>query len=94
MQKNAERLKKDAKLVPSLKRVASFFDKVVEVKDTKYQSPSRTPTIFCLGNFFKFDKAEITGEPMDSVEMTSQVDTPKDESMQVDESTTRPENEN
>lgn len=94
MKKSADRLKKDAKVVPTLKRVASFFEKVVEAKDTKYQSPSRTPTIFCLGNFFKLDKVENTDEPMDSVETTSQVDIPKDESMQIDEATTQPENEN
>jgi hypothetical protein len=58
MEKNTERLKKDSKQIPSLKRVAAFFTKVVEAKNIKYQSPRRIPTIFCLGDFINIVDAK------------------------------------
>jgi hypothetical protein len=36
MEESTESLKKDSKKIPSLKRVAEFFTKVVETKKIKY----------------------------------------------------------
>jgi len=70
MEKSAERLKKDSKLVPSLKRVASFFEKVIEAKNVNYQSPIRMPRIFCLGDFITLEKpeAKVESTEMDTTE--------------------------
>lgn len=51
LSKNVTRMEKELKLVPSLKRVISFFNKVIHEKSIHYQSPVRTRRIFCLGDF-------------------------------------------
>lgn len=98
MERSTERLKKDSKLIPSLKRVAAFFEKVVEARNINYQSPRRTPTIFCLGDFIKTERPKVidtdTKEPEFDMEIEkSQVlpqdsqATPSEAQMIVDEST-------
>jgi hypothetical protein len=95
MEKNAERLKKDSKVVPSLKRVAAFFAKVVEAKDTKYQAPSRAPTVFCLGDFLKIETNEAADSAMEIVEINgSSQEISEGSQMNVEGSTTQPANEN
>ncbi|MCX6132027.1 MAG: hypothetical protein NTX25_23590 [Proteobacteria bacterium] len=98
MERSTERLKKDSKLIPSLKRVAAFFEKVVEARNINYQSPRRTPTIFCLSDFIKTERPKVidtdTKEPEFDMEIEkSQVlpqdsqATPSEAQMIVDEST-------
>ena len=98
MERSTERLKKDSKLIPSLKRVAAFFEKVVEARNINYQSPRRTPTIFCLGDFIKTERPKVidtdTKEPDFDMDIEkSQVlpqdsqATPSEAQMIVDEST-------
>jgi len=77
MERSTLRLKKDSKLVPSLKRVAAFFEKVVEARNINYQSPRRTPTIFCLGDFIKTEKPKAIDTDTKELKFDMEIEKPQ-----------------
>ena len=57
MEQTATRLAKISETIKPLQRTATFLKKIVESKNTKYESPRRVPKCFVLGDFWIQPKA-------------------------------------
>lgn len=58
MKKSAERIEKASDTLKPLKRTASFLKKLIETESTSYDSPTRRPRTFVLGDYFDLNQTK------------------------------------